>query len=233
MAKLSDLKSILDAAGVTPRPHAVEQPARAATREPVAAPTPRESVRRHIARSKHAEGDIDLTKAFEDVQRLAPPNKARIERERPPPVPTQRLEDERDALEMSKYGAEPAPHTWDIGQEHEADLTFLRAGLGTDILSKLRRGRWSVQGELDLHGLNYDPRQGPVVAEQGARAEGQGAQMARALGRRARLLRGAAPFRRGRRRADPAARHRAILAGQRNVRCDSAGNRARTSAIAA
>ena len=156
MAKLSDLKSMLDAAGVTPKLHGTPRPTGAAPREAAAAPPVRESVRQHIARSKHAEGDIDLSRAFEDVQRLAPPNKARIERERPPPVPTQRLEDERDALEMSKYGAEPAPHTWDIGQEHEADLTFLRPGLGTDILSKLRRGRWSVQGELDLHGLNTD-----------------------------------------------------------------------------
>ena len=156
MAKLSDLKSMLDAAGVTPKLHGTPRPTGAAPREAAAAPPVRESVRQHIARSKHAEGDIDLTRAFEDVQRLAPPNKARIERERPPPVPTQRLEDERDALEMSKYGAEPAPHTWDIGQEHEADLTFLRPGLGTDILSKLRRGRWSVQGELDLHGLNSE-----------------------------------------------------------------------------
>lgn len=153
MAKLSDLKSILEAAGLSPKPQAAARP-----------PIPRdarpssvgESVRRHIARSKHAEGDIDMRKAFEDVQPLPPPNKARIARDRPAPVPTQRLEDERDALEMSKYGVEPAPHTWDIGQEHEAEQTFLRPGLGTDILSKLRRGRWSVQAELDLHGLNSE-----------------------------------------------------------------------------
>ena len=155
MAKLTDLKSMLEAAGVSPRPQSGVRPATAATRE-APAPAQRESVRRHVARSKHAEGDVDLRQAFADVQPMPPPNKARIPRDPPAPIPTQRLEDERDALEMSKYGAEPAPHTWDIGQEHEADLTFLRPGLGTDLLSKLRRGRWSVQGELDLHGLNSD-----------------------------------------------------------------------------
>ena len=59
----------------------------------------------------------------------------------------------RDALQASKYGAEPAPHSWEIGQELESEQTFLRRGLGTDILTKLRRGHWSVQAELDLHGM--------------------------------------------------------------------------------
>jgi hypothetical protein len=61
-------------------------------------------------------------------------------------VPRQRIADERNALEMSKYGSEPAPQTWDIGQELEGEQTFLRRGLGTDVLTGLRRGRWVVQG---------------------------------------------------------------------------------------
>jgi DNA-nicking Smr family endonuclease len=40
----------------------------------------------------------------------------------------------------------------EIGQELEAEQTFLRRGLPSDVLSKLRRGHWAVQGELDLHG---------------------------------------------------------------------------------
>jgi DNA-nicking Smr family endonuclease len=48
-------------------------------------------------------------------------------------------------------GDDPRP-SWDIGQEHEGEQTFLRAGLGTDVLGKLRRGHWKVQAELDLHG---------------------------------------------------------------------------------
>lgn len=66
------------------------------------------------------------------------------------------MADERAALEASKYGSEPAPHTWEIGQEHEGELTFLRRGLSTDILRKLRRSHWSVQAAIDLHGLNSD-----------------------------------------------------------------------------
>jgi DNA-nicking Smr family endonuclease len=68
-------------------------------------------------------------------------------------LPRLRIENERDALEMSKYGAEPAPHSWDIGQEIEGEQTFLRRGLGRDILVKLRRAHWVVQAEIDLHGM--------------------------------------------------------------------------------
>ncbi len=74
----------------------------------------------------------------------------------PAPIPKQRIADDRDALLASKYGAEPTPETWDVGQEHEAGQTFLRRGLSSDILRKLRRGHWSVQGEIDLHGHTID-----------------------------------------------------------------------------
>jgi DNA-nicking Smr family endonuclease len=149
VAKLEDLKALYEATRTT---RATASPVHQTPRRAEKTATPAQSLKREIAASKHAEGDIDLHKAFADVERLRRPNKAAIARPRPMPVPAQRLEDERDALEMSKYGAEPAPHSWDIGQEIEAEQTFLRRGLGSDVLAKLRRGRWSVQAELDLHG---------------------------------------------------------------------------------
>jgi DNA-nicking Smr family endonuclease len=63
------------------------------------------------------------------------------------------MEDERTALALSKYGTEPAPTAWDIGQEIEGEQTFVRRGLGADVLGKLRRGHWVVQGVIDLHGM--------------------------------------------------------------------------------
>jgi len=36
------------------------------------------------------------------------------------------------------------------------DLSFRRPGIGTDITRKLRRGDWSIQRQLDLHGLRRD-----------------------------------------------------------------------------
>jgi DNA-nicking Smr family endonuclease len=35
-------------------------------------------------------------------------------------------------------------------------LSFRRPGIGTDITRKLRRGEWSIQGQMDLHGLRSD-----------------------------------------------------------------------------
>lgn len=114
------------------------------------------SPKRTVGATKHADGDVNLAQAFADVQPLPPTNRARIERARPAPVPQQTLADERDVLIASKYGNEPAPQTWDTGQEFEHEQTFVRAGLGADLASKLRRGQWSVQAELDLHGMVVD-----------------------------------------------------------------------------
>ena len=51
---------------------------------------------------------------------------------------------------------QPEPPARALPQELEAGQTFLRRGLGTDILVKLRRGHWTVQGVLDLHGMTTD-----------------------------------------------------------------------------
>ena len=145
MAKLSDLKALYTAAQQQrPRP----------TPAPVPATSP--GAKRAIAAAKHADGDIDLAKAFSDVQKLPAANKAAIARTKPAPVPHHTLADERDVLEASKYGDDPHPHTWDTGQEFEHEQTFVRPGLGADLASKLRRNHWSVQAELDLHGLTTD-----------------------------------------------------------------------------
>jgi DNA-nicking Smr family endonuclease len=133
LAKLSDLKQLLAQA---PKP----KPARIAAAQ--SAPAKR-------ARAPGAA----LDQAFADVTPLPATNRARIVRPKPSTQPTQRLADEAAALSASKYGDEPSPFAWDIGQEHEAQQTFLRGGLGTDVLAKLRRGHWVVQSEIDLHGM--------------------------------------------------------------------------------
>ena len=42
---------------------------------------------------------------------------------------------------------------WSLPEAGEP-LKFLRPGHSPDLLKKLRRGQWRVEGELDLHGLN-------------------------------------------------------------------------------
>lgn len=149
MAKLSDLKQLMASTQAAP-PATAPAPAKAL-------PAARASLpKRTLAAAKHADGDIDLARAFADVQRLPPSNRAALARERPAPIARHTLADERDVMQASKYGNEPTPQTWDIGQEFEHQQSFVREGIGADVAGKLRRGFWSVQAELDLHGLTTD-----------------------------------------------------------------------------
>ena len=148
MAKLSDLKRLVDQARVDST--AAESVRRPTTPERVA------SSASTVTAVRHADSDIDLAQAFADVRKLPPITRRKNATPRPAPVPRQRIADDANALMESKYGAEPSPDSWEVGQEHEAGQTYLRSGLGSDILKKLRRGEWSVQGELDLHGHTSD-----------------------------------------------------------------------------
>jgi DNA-nicking Smr family endonuclease len=158
MAKLTDLKSLLDAAGRTTRaePASARSRPTASAASPPGNAVPAQSVKQALAAGKHADADIDLARAFADVQKLPPPNRARLDPPRPAPIARNTLADERDVLAEAKYGEQPAPQTWEAGQEFEHEQTFVRKGIGRDIAGKLRRGHWAVQAELDLHGMNTE-----------------------------------------------------------------------------
>lgn len=158
MAKLKDLRALVDAARKEASQRASADRVRTprATATPAAPSSANGVMRRHIASSKHAATDIDLAKVFADVTRMPARNRAAATQPRPTAIPRYRIADEQEALQLSKYGAEPSPHSWDIGQELEDEQTFLRQGLGSDILSKLRRSHWTIQGVLDLHGMTTD-----------------------------------------------------------------------------
>lgn len=72
---------------------------------------------------------------------------------RPRPIPRQRLQDERQAIEESLTGDWPDDPANFLGGE---ELVFLRPGVPHRTLRRLRSGFWSVQAELDLHGLTSD-----------------------------------------------------------------------------
>src|SRR5690606_4789495 len=70
----------------------------------------------------------------------------------PPPLPFQRWADDDAVLRESvsdEYGAE-----WLL--ESDESLSYRRAGLGEDVVRKLRRGHWTVSAQLDLHGMRVD-----------------------------------------------------------------------------
>jgi len=67
------------------------------------------------------------------------------------PVPTQREADEAAVLdELAR-----APIDFDAIESGE-ELQWLRPGLQTRILKRLRRGHWRIQDEIDLHQMNTE-----------------------------------------------------------------------------
>lgn len=70
----------------------------------------------------------------------------------PPPRPLQHLADERAALHESLHGTIALQDRLEGGDEPN----YLRTGLASSVLRDLRRGRWVVQDEIDLHGLNRE-----------------------------------------------------------------------------
>ena len=70
----------------------------------------------------------------------------------PPPRPLQHLADERAALHESLHGQIGLQDRLEGGDEP----VYLRNGIANSVLKDLRRGRWVLQDEIDLHGLNRD-----------------------------------------------------------------------------
>ncbi len=67
---------------------------------------------------------------------------------RPPPKARFRLADEAAVLRQLLHG----PDEPDL--ETGEDLRYLRPGISEQLLRQLRRGRYAIQAEMDLHGLN-------------------------------------------------------------------------------
>ncbi len=43
-------------------------------------------------------------------------------------------------------------------------LSFRRPGVGPDVVTRLRRGHWALQGEIDLHGLRREEAREQLAA---------------------------------------------------------------------
>ena len=71
---------------------------------------------------------------------------------RPQPIAHQRLADNEAALQESLSDE----FSIDTLLEIDEELSFVRGGIGPDVLRKLRGGGWVTQDQLDLHGLRTD-----------------------------------------------------------------------------
>jgi DNA-nicking Smr family endonuclease len=86
------------------------------------------------------------------VQPLPDKRRAMLKKAPPVPVVMRYQHDEQAVLH------EAISDEFDVGTLLDTDdlLSFRRPGIGPDVTRKLRRGDWSIQRQLDLHGLRRD-----------------------------------------------------------------------------
>ena len=106
-----------------------------------------------IAVEKRAEAERNLfTRAVGKVAPIANQERVWSPPQRPSTRPLQQDLDDEAVMHESMSD------DFDISTLLDADdqLSFRRPGIGTDITRKLRKGEWSIQGQIDLHGLRSD-----------------------------------------------------------------------------
>ncbi len=110
-----------------------------------------EAARQAAERQREAEANL-FSRAVGTVQRMPQNGQTRLIPPAPAPLAVQRQKDEeavlRDALSDD----------FDVSTLLDTDdaLSFRRPGIGIDVTQKLRKGGWSIQREIDLHGLRTD-----------------------------------------------------------------------------
>ena len=110
-----------------------------------------ELARREAEQRAEAERHL-FARAVGAVKPLPFQERVHMKPHRPAPRPLQQDLDDQAALVESMSDEFDVSTLLDVDDQ----LSFRRPGIGTDITRKLRKGEWSIQGQLDLHGLRSD-----------------------------------------------------------------------------
>lgn len=86
------------------------------------------------------------------VKPLADTGRVRLQTLPPEPLALQQLLDEQRVLHESLSDEFDASTLLEVDET----LSFRRPGVGVDVTQKLRRGDWTIQAEIDLHGLRRE-----------------------------------------------------------------------------
>jgi DNA-nicking Smr family endonuclease len=110
-----------------------------------------QAARQAAQRKADAERSL-FVRAAGDVQPLRHPPRVVLAGDPKPPIAVQQMLDEQRVL------AESISDDFDASTLLDVDdaLSFRRPGVGLDVTRKLRKGHWSIQRELDLHGLRRE-----------------------------------------------------------------------------
>ena len=101
----------------------------------------------------------EFRRAVAGVKPLKRPKRVALKGTAPAPVARQHRRDELAALLESLEAPLSVENALATGEE----LSYLREGMARETLRKLRRGHWTIQDGIDLHGLNRDQATALVV----------------------------------------------------------------------
>ena len=106
---------------------------------------------REAAACLQAERQL-FSRSVGPITPLRSPNCAAMASEPAPPLPMQHWQDEEQVLQES------ISDDFDVSTLLDTDdqLSFRRPGIGVEVTRRLRAGHWSIQRQLDLHGLRTD-----------------------------------------------------------------------------
>jgi DNA-nicking Smr family endonuclease len=110
-----------------------------------------EAARKEAERRLLAEKTLFL-RAAGAVRPIRGHRRVHLAPDQPAPIAVQQQLDEQRVLQEAISDEFDASTLLDIDDA----LSFRRPGIGTDVTRKLRRGDWSLQGEIDLHGLRRE-----------------------------------------------------------------------------
>ncbi|MBC7436246.1 MAG: Smr/MutS family protein [Bdellovibrionales bacterium] len=106
-----------------------------------------------LAAERKAKAETELfARAAGKVQPLPDKRRALLEKAKPAPIPVQKQLDEQAVM------LESISDDFDVATLLDTDdaLSFRRPGIGADVTRKLRKGEWTIQREMDLHGLRRE-----------------------------------------------------------------------------
>ena len=110
-----------------------------------------EAERTRAEQAARLEADL-FRRTVGEVMPLKSGEKFLHDEPRPLPIARQHLADEQAALRESLSDEFTIESLLDTDEA----LSYARNGIGPDVLRKLRRGHWVIQGQLDLHGMRTD-----------------------------------------------------------------------------
>ena len=109
------------------------------------------AVQKENARRREAEKNL-FVRAAGAVQPIQGQRRVQLAPGQPAPIPVQQQLDDQRVLREAISDQFDASTLLDVDDA----MSFRRPGVGTDVTRKLRKGGWSIQRELDLHGLRRE-----------------------------------------------------------------------------